>query len=109
MTARSIALALVATMSAVEKKLWVKTEVGGVARYENDYYHRISNDIAAVPRNPWFICTLWLADYFITRATNAAELKLALPIWLAERVGAFGKDASIAASASVRSEASLPK
>jgi glucoamylase len=55
--------------------------VGGVARYENDYYHRISNDIAAVPGNPWFICTLWLADYYISRAQTAAELKMALPIF----------------------------
>src|SRR3954451_16366533 len=69
------------TMRAVEQKLWVKTAVGGVARYENDYYHRVSQDIATVPGNPWFICTLWLADYFITRATTAAELKLALPIF----------------------------
>ena len=68
-------------MSAIAEKLWVKTRVGGVARYENDYYHRISNDIAAVPGNPWFICTLWLADYFITRATTTAELKAALPIF----------------------------
>ncbi|HEV7298191.1 MAG TPA: glycoside hydrolase family 15 protein [Tepidisphaeraceae bacterium] len=72
---------VVSTMTQVEQKLWVKTRVGGVARYENDYYHRISNDIAAVPGNPWFICTLWLADYFITRAQNAADLKLALPIF----------------------------
>src|SRR5205085_8232416 len=35
----------------------------------------------AVPGNPWFICTLWLADYFITRAKTTAELKLALPIF----------------------------
>jgi ferredoxin len=70
-----------ATMKAIEEKLWVKTRVGGVARYENDYYHRVSNDIAAVPGNPWFICTLWLADYFITRAKSSAELKLALPIF----------------------------
>jgi glucoamylase len=70
-----------ATMKAVEEKLWVKTRVGGVARYENDYYHRISNDIAAVPGNPWFICTLWLADYYISRAETPAELKLALPIF----------------------------
>ena len=55
-------------MRAVEQKLWVKTGVGGVARYENDYYHRVSSDIATVPGNPWFICTLWLADYFIARA-----------------------------------------
>ena len=52
-----------------------------MARYENDYYHRVSNDTAAVPGNPWFICTLWLADYFISRATTTAELKNALPIF----------------------------
>jgi ferredoxin len=69
------------TMRQVEQKLWVKTRVGGVARYENDYYHRVSNDIAAVPGNPWFICTLWLADYFITRAQTISDLKLALPIF----------------------------
>ena len=72
---------VVSTMQAIESKLWVKTRVGGVARYENDYYHRISNDIAAVPGNPWFICTLWLADYYITRAKTPAELKMALPIF----------------------------
>jgi GH15 family glucan-1,4-alpha-glucosidase/ferredoxin len=72
---------VVSTMKAVEDKLWIKTRVGGVARYENDYYHRISNDIASVPGNPWFICTLWLADYFITRAQTTAELKMALPIF----------------------------
>ncbi len=72
---------VVSTMKQIEEKLWVKTRVGGVARYENDYYHRISNDIASVPGNPWFICTLWLADYYITRAKNIAELKLALPIF----------------------------
>ena len=70
-----------ATMQQVESKLWVKTRVGGVARYENDYYHRVSDDIAAVPGNPWFICTLWLADYFITRAQTTGDLKLALPIF----------------------------
>ncbi len=72
---------VVATMREVEQKLWVKTRVGGVARYENDYYHRVSNDIESVPGNPWFICTLWLADYYITRANTTAELKEALPIF----------------------------
>lgn len=70
-----------ATMRAVERALWVKTQVGGMARYENDYYHRVSSDADAVPGNPWFICTLWLADYFITRARDLAELKRALPIF----------------------------
>ena len=69
------------TMTAVQQKLWVKTSVGGVARYENDYYHRISDDIARIPGNPWFICTLWLADYFIARANTSDQLKQALPIF----------------------------
>ena len=72
---------VVATMKKIEERLWVKTKVGGLARYENDYYHRISNDIENVPGNPWFICTLWLADYYITRAKTIAELKEALPIF----------------------------
>jgi oligosaccharide amylase len=72
---------VIATMEAVKDKLWCKTSVGGVARYENDYYHRVSDDIKNVPGNPWFICTLWLADYLISSAKTHEELKLALPIF----------------------------
>ena len=72
---------VVATMKAIEEQLWVKTPVGGVARYAGDYYHRISDDIGNVPGNPWFICTLWLADYFIQRSRTKEELKLAIPIF----------------------------
>jgi glucoamylase len=75
---------VVSTMAAVRDKLWVKTPVGGVARYEDDAYHRVSRD---VPGNPWFICTLWLAQYLIARAETEAELEEALPVirWAAER------------------------
>ncbi len=69
-----------ATMRAIKDELWVKTPVGGVARYTNDYYHRVSDDIENVPGNPWFICTLWLADYLITRATTKGELQEAIPV-----------------------------
>jgi oligosaccharide amylase len=69
------------TMQQVENKLWIKTRVGGMARYENDTYHRISQDTAAVPGNPWFVCTLWMADYIISCAQTPAELKKALPIF----------------------------
>ena len=76
---------IVATMEAVRERLWVKTDVGGVARYENDYYHQVSTDIAEVPGNPWFICTLWLADWYIAKAQNRADLEPALDIlrWVA--------------------------
>jgi glucoamylase len=72
------------TMKAVKDKLWVQTDVGGLARYENDYYYRVSQ---SVPGNPWFICTLWLAQYAIACARDEAELREALPIirWVASR------------------------
>lgn len=66
-------------MKAIEDRLWVKSEVGGVARYEDDYYHRVSDDTTNVPGNPWFICTLWLAQYRIAVARTVKELKLAIP------------------------------
>ena len=69
------------TMKAIEERLVVKTDVGGVARYENDYYHQVSQDIANVPGNPWFICSCWLAEYKIESAATIGALSKALP-WL---------------------------
>ena len=43
---------IVATMQRVKERLWVQTQVGGLARYENDYYHQVSSDIEKVPGNP---------------------------------------------------------
>lgn len=66
---------LVGTMRAVADGLWVKTEVGGVARYANDYYFKRSDDIERVPGNPWFICTLWLANWYVDSATSLEDLR----------------------------------
>lgn len=71
---------IVATMQAVRNRLWIKTDVGGAARYENDYYHQQSQDLANVPGNPWFICTLWLAQWTIATAASRQELKATVPI-----------------------------
>ena len=71
---------IVATMEAVRERLWVKTEVGGLARYEDDAYQRVSRDTANVPGNPWFICTLWLAQWDIARAQTDADLDRALQL-----------------------------
>lgn len=78
---------VVATMKSIRERLWVKTAVGGVARYENDYYHQVSKDLDNVPGNPWFICTMWLAQYEIACARSAEDLSRALKIlqWVAER------------------------
>ena len=71
---------IMATMTAIRDRLWIKTDVGGVARYENDYYHQISQDTATVPGNPWFICTLWLAQWIIATARTPDDLRPALDI-----------------------------
>jgi len=73
---------LVSTMSALKDRLWVKTKIGGLARYEYDPYHRVNPDL---PGNPWFICTLWLADYLVENSDDAAGIDQALDIlsWVA--------------------------
>ncbi len=73
------------TMDQVARHLWVRTPVGGVARYQNDTYHRVSSDQRGVPGNPWFVTTVWLADYFIARGETVEDLKRAVPIfeWVA--------------------------
>ncbi len=68
------------TMRAIESRLWVKTDVGGLARYESDYYQAVTTEFNQVPGNPWFICTMWLADWKIARARTQDELREALPI-----------------------------
>ncbi|HEX7588130.1 MAG TPA: glycoside hydrolase family 15 protein, partial [Anaerolineae bacterium] len=83
---------IVATMLNVTDRLWVKSNVGGVARYENDYYHQVSQDIANVPGNPWFISTLWLAAWHVAKAKNVDDLKPALDIfnWVAHHAMTSG-------------------
>ena len=78
---------VVNTMTAIQERLWIKSEIGGIARYEDDGYHRRAEDLAAVPGNPWFICTLWLAQWQIAKAENLKELQEAVPIleWVAAR------------------------
>jgi len=62
------------TMAAILEKL---TVAGGVARFENDDYMRTDGQRAG---NPWFICTLWLAEYFIALAKTPADLEKPLGI-----------------------------
>lgn len=82
-----------AEMASLRERLWLKTDVGGCARYERDYYHAVErDDIANVPGNPWLICTLWHAQHEIARATTLEELDRALPYmdWAAKRSSASG-------------------
>lgn len=78
---------ITATMEAIRDRLWVKTEVGGVARYENDHYHQVSQDTLNVPGNPWFITTLWLAEWYAMTANSPENLEksMQLLVWVALR------------------------
>jgi GH15 family glucan-1,4-alpha-glucosidase len=58
-------------MNSIRDKLWIRTRVGGLARYENDEYQRVSREVTG---NPWFICTLWLARWHIAQAKSSDEL-----------------------------------
>ena len=71
---------VVGTMKAIEESL---ASGGGIARFQNDDYMRISENATG---NPWFICTLWLADYYIAAARTAEDLGKALKIieWTAD-------------------------
>jgi glucoamylase len=55
-----------------EEHLTVKSEVGGLVRYENDAYFR---EDEATTGNAWYITTLWLAKYYIAIANNQEDLK----------------------------------
>jgi GH15 family glucan-1,4-alpha-glucosidase len=78
---------VVATMKAIEQRLTVRTPIGGIARYENDYYFQVSQDVTNVPGNPWFVSTLWLAEWYIATAATLDDLErpLALLRWCASK------------------------
>ncbi|MGN6391336.1 MAG: glycoside hydrolase family 15 protein [Gemmatimonadales bacterium] len=76
------------TLDQVKQRLWVQTDIGGLARYENDIYHQVeAKDTTRVPGNPWFVCTMWLARYQLMRARTMEDLApgLALLEWAAAR------------------------
>lgn len=70
---------MVETVKAVRDGLWLKTSVEGCARYRGDVYQRAEDSPNDIPGNPWFISTLWLAEYLIDQAENQSELQAALP------------------------------
>ena len=63
---------LVEEFAAAETALTVGSGIGGLARYQNDVYQRISNVGVG---NPWFITTLWFTQQAIKAAKNEDDLK----------------------------------
>lgn len=66
---------VVRTMNAIRDGLRIQTDVGGHARYTNDYYFQQTGDIDKIPGNPWIICTLWVANYQIASAQKLEDLE----------------------------------
>jgi len=65
---------VVDTMQAIATQLSNKAASGGIARYTDDYYFKVETDTNKVPGNPWFMCTLWLAQWYIAVAKKADDL-----------------------------------
>jgi len=62
---------LTRAMSLSLYKLGLTTLVGGIARYDGDPYFRVDWNL---PGNPWFITTLWLAQYYLAQAKKPDDL-----------------------------------
>ena len=54
------------------ERLEVKSQVGGIARYEGDTYHHMGGNY---PGNPWVITTMWLAQYYIALAKSEVDME----------------------------------
>ncbi len=80
---------VVSTVKKIEQTLKVRSKIGGLSRYEGDYYFRRSD---RYPGNPWIICTLWLAQVKIKMAQTAEDL--AEPMrwleWTCDRAASTG-------------------
>lgn len=68
---------VVTSIKTIEEKLRLHTGIDGVPRYEGDRYYI---QVEGVP-NPWYITTLWLAQYYARAAKSAKDLDVVL-YWL---------------------------
>jgi GH15 family glucan-1,4-alpha-glucosidase len=66
---------VIRTMNQMNEELSIKSGVGGIARYTNDYYFQQTHDVTRAPGNPWLICTLWLAKWHIQCAKTIEDLE----------------------------------
>jgi len=78
---------VVNTIEMLKEKLWCRTGIGGLARYEIDHYQSVAVPSPEIPGNPWIISTLWYAQYLIQKAGNGAELRKSIAVlnWVCER------------------------
>jgi GH15 family glucan-1,4-alpha-glucosidase len=74
---------LTRTIEATMERLWFDDECGGLARYEGDMYHRVHGQ----RENSWIISTMWVAEYYITKAKSLDDLKAAKDLfdWVVDK------------------------
>ncbi len=80
---------VVNTLNRLVERLWLPGATGGMARYENDNYYRVSSGVTG---NPWPLGALWLARWRIARAASMEELQGGLDLlgWAAQHTTGSG-------------------
>jgi glucoamylase len=61
------------TAETIQGRLFNSSPSGGVVRYEHDSYFLAHSEYLG---NPWIICTLWLARYFINKEETAKATEM---------------------------------
>ena len=61
---------VVQSIATIEEKLRINTGIDGVPRYTGDRYYFQVEGVS----NPWYITTLWLAQYYALSAKNTDDL-----------------------------------
>ncbi|MCB9815000.1 glycoside hydrolase family 15 protein [Candidatus Nomurabacteria bacterium] len=76
-------------LKTVEDRLQVHGNSKGFVRYEGDAYYRMQD---ADSPNPWVICTLWIARYYIEKAESKKDLEKAMELleWTASHATTGG-------------------
>jgi GH15 family glucan-1,4-alpha-glucosidase len=59
------------SIQTIEDKLRLRTGIDGVPRYEKDRYYLQTEEVP----NPWYITTLWLAQYYAKSAKKIKDLE----------------------------------
>jgi oligosaccharide amylase len=67
---------VIENMRQIKDKLTVHTDIGGLARFQKDFYQKTFSDseFDKIPGNPWFITTLWYAQWLISLAKTEPDL-----------------------------------
>lgn len=68
---------VMSTMQMINERLSITSDIGGLARFENDHYQfdNFQYSHQQFTGNPWIITTLWAADFQIASAKSLAELQ----------------------------------